>query len=49
MLGDFCVEMSNVIKLNLSEYWLYEAPRLDVSSDDFKANVEQVVSALVQA
>ena len=40
--------MSKVIDRNLDGYWMYEAPRLDVTSKDFKANVEQVVSALVQ-
>ena len=48
VLGDFCVEMSKVVDLNLDGFWMYEAPKLDVTSDDFKANVEQVVSALVK-
>ena len=54
VLGDFCIEMSKVIeehldgKSSVDGYFMYEAPRLDVTSKDFKANVEEVVSALVQ-
>jgi hypothetical protein len=40
--------MSKVIKEHLDGYFMYEAPRLDVTSKDFKANVEEIVSALVQ-
>ena len=53
-LGDFCIEMSKVIEEHLDGkscvdgYFMYEAPRLSVTSKDFKANIEEIVSALIQ-
>ena len=54
VLGDFCIEMSKVIEEHLDGkscvdgYFMYEAPRLSVTSKDFKANIEEIVSALIQ-
>ena len=53
-LGDFCVEMSKVIEEHLygrswvDGYFMYEAPRLSVTSEDFKANIGEIISALKQ-
>ena len=33
-LGDFCIEMSKVIKEHLDRYFMYEVPRLDVTSKE---------------
>ena len=35
-------------KSSVDGYFMYEAPRLSVTSKDFKANIEEIVSALIQ-
>ena len=53
-LEDFCTEMSKVIEEHLdrkscvNRYFMYEVPRLSVMSKDFKANIEEIVSVLIQ-
>ena len=47
-LEEMCDELSKVVVSHLDGYWKAGPPKLNMADTDWKANVEQVVSALLQ-